>query len=115
MSVRIVVHVKRMNYDGQTLVTGTRVANALVEYAKAVARMESSATVEIPALEDNGTIARHTLLLTAATSLETFDLDGDTDDEDERFRVPDLTGVGGKATAISDKETSTIGLPIGGL
>ena len=103
---------KRINCDGQTLVTGTAVASALVEYAHAVARMSSSATVEIPVLEDNGTIALHTLLLSAATSLETLDIDGGNDREDEQFPVPEFTGVGGKATAISTDDIPSISLPI---
>ncbi|HEY1530010.1 MAG TPA: hypothetical protein VGF80_04290 [Galbitalea sp.] len=103
---------KRINYDGQSLVSGSAVVSSLVEYAQAVARMDSSATVEIPVLEDNGTVAMHTLLLTAATSLETFDIDGGHADEDDRFPVPDFAGVGGKATPISDQEISTISLPI---
>ena len=110
--MRNVEQVKRINYDGQSLVSGTAVAAALVQYARAVARMNSSATVEIPTLEGNGAIAMHTLLLTAATSLETFDIAGRDDNEDERFPVPDFTGVGGKATTISGEEISTISLPI---
>jgi hypothetical protein len=112
ISLRNVEEVKRINYDGQTLVSGTAVAVALVDYAHAVARMNSSMTIEIPVLEDNGTIIPHTLLLTAATSLETFDIDGDTADEASRFPVPELTGVGGKATAISEDEVPAISLPI---
>jgi hypothetical protein len=103
---------KRINYDGQSLVSGSAVATSLVDYARAVARMNSTATIEIPVLEDNGRVAVHTLMLTVATSLETFDIDGENDDEDERFPVPDFTGVGGKATAISDDEISTISVPI---
>jgi hypothetical protein len=112
ISLRNVGHMKRINYDGQSLVSGSAVAFALVEYAHAVARMDSSATVEIPVLEDNGTVAVHTLLLSAGTSLETFDIDGGDVHEDDRFPVPDFTGVGGKATAISDNEISTISVPI---
>jgi hypothetical protein len=104
--------VKRINYDGQSLVSGTAVATALVDYAEAVARMNSSASVDIPVLENNGTIATHTVLLNAATSLETFDIDGDDENEERRFPVPEFSGVGGTATAVSADEVATISVPI---
>ena len=103
---------KRLNYDGQSLVTGTAVAQAIIEYAGNVARMGTSMTVEIPVLEANGTIGRHALLLNQATALETFDVDGDLEDESNRFPVPEFTGVGGKAIPVSGDGLADISVPI---
>lgn len=103
---------KRLNFDGQSLVTGTEVADALTDYAETVARMNTSAIVDIPILEENGTIATHTLLLNSATALETFDIDGNLEEEADRFPVPPLPSIGGKAIPVSTGEISGISLPM---
>lgn len=105
---------KRVNYDGHSLVTGKAAAQALVRYAESAARMGGSATVHLPTLKENGDIADHTLLLTASTALETFDIDGDDPDDDEadRFPIPEAPAIGGEARAISEDEITDIAAPI---
>jgi len=103
---------KRIHYDGQSMVTGSEVATALATYAESVARMGASSTVQIPVLEENGSVLTHSLLLTAATALETFDIDGEPTDESERFPVPKFAPIGGAAAAITTDEIDSISIPI---
>jgi hypothetical protein len=111
--LRTMSPMKRINYDGVTLVTGSAVADALVEYAATVARMNTAASVEVPVLEDNGTIGMHTLLLSGGNSLEVLDIDGSALElEDERFPIPDFTPIGGKAVTVTTGEIPSMSLPI---
>jgi len=103
---------KRINYDGQSLVSGSAVAEALLTFAETVARRGASATATIPVLEDNGSVLNHSLLLTAATALETFDIDGGDDNEAERFPVPKFPSLGGKVVAVGDDDAAGITPPI---
>jgi hypothetical protein len=105
--------VKRVTVDNVSLVTGTAVADSLTEYAEKVSRMQTSSSVEIPVLEDNGSVTVHTLLLTVATTLETVDVDGAVEDESERFPVPQFTAIGGKAVPITTAEIPIVSLPLG--
>ena len=108
---------KRVNYDGHTLTTGTAVAEALADYSMRVARMDTSMTVHIPVLESDGTIGIHTLLLTTATSLEVLrsedgDDSGDPGNEETRFPVPRFPGIGGSAVAIAPEDEADIRPPL---
>lgn len=86
---------KRINYAGDSLVTSSAVADALLEFATHVG---SSVTVQIPVLEESGKIAPHTLLIGPASQLDVFDVDGlSAEKEAELFTVPDFPPVGGKA------------------
>ena len=80
--------------------TGTGVAEALLNYAQYVIRADTSVTVTIPVLERNGRVFPRTLLLGPATQLESQYADGVIDEEEEelRFPVPEFTPVGGKGT-----------------
>ncbi len=86
---------KRITYNGSSIVTGNAITAALLEYTTTVADAENSVTVEIPVLEDDGEIAVHTLLLSGASQFDVVDVDGLTDeDEADRFPVPELPRVG---------------------
>jgi hypothetical protein len=103
---------KRVNYDGQTLVTGDAVADALAEYSVAVTRMAAGTTVDVPVLEPDGGITVHTLLLTAATSLEVEPFEwqrgpGDRSEE-EQFPLPEFEPIGGKAEPVSAEDGEDI-------
>ncbi|MET0956189.1 MAG: hypothetical protein ABWY68_09580 [Cryobacterium sp.] len=91
---------KRITYNGEPLVTGTGVTDALVHYVTHVAGMAAAVAVDIPVLELNGTVKAHTLILSNATQLTVKDVDGVTDDESAKFPVPELPPVGGKAFAM---------------
>lgn len=87
---------KQLRIGQDTLVTGSAVADALLEYAQIVIRNGTSATVTIPILATNGMVDQRSILIGPATQLETQDVDGVTDDELNRFPVPKFTPIGGK-------------------
>jgi hypothetical protein len=100
---------KRVTYNGQSLITGTAVSQAVVHYVTNVAVPAAAIAVEIPVLEQNNTVLRHTLILSAATQLVVTDVDGVTGDEEtRRFPVPLLPPVGARATAIDIDDPATI-------
>jgi hypothetical protein len=99
---------KRLSLGSQVLVTGDSVADALAIYVPSVERMHASVTVEVPALEDNGDIVTHTLLIGRSNDLEITDIDGADAALEARFRVPSLPAVGGKAKAAETSEIPII-------
>ncbi|MEO7123387.1 MAG: hypothetical protein ABI400_09790, partial [Lacisediminihabitans sp.] len=105
---------KRISFDGRPFVTGGAVADALAEYAVAVARMNSGATVDIPVLEENGLVVQHTFVLNGSNAIEILDVDGIVPDGDEetRFPIPEFTPIGGKAVAVSADDVDSISVPI---
>ena len=42
----------RIHYAGDSILTGTDIAHAMLEYARALAQVGSSATVEIPTVDE---------------------------------------------------------------
>jgi hypothetical protein len=99
---------KRLSLGSQVLVTGNNVADALAVYIPSVERMHASVTVDVPALEDNGNIVTHTLLIGRSNDLEITDIDGADPALESRFRVPSLPSVGGKAKAAETSEIPII-------
>lgn len=74
---------QRIYYTNDTLVTGTEIARALLEYAAALARSDSAQTVSIPIRRPDRTSARATLLVGPASQLVAEDLAEDEDLGDE--------------------------------
>jgi hypothetical protein len=74
---------QRIYYTNDTLVTGTEIARALLEYAAALARSDSSQTVSIPVRRPDGSTARATLLVGPASQLVAEDLEDGEDFGDE--------------------------------
>lgn len=70
----------RLHYAGNSIVTGTDIAHALLGYAQALAEAESSATVSIPTLRDDGTRGRSEVLIGPASQLIS-DSEGSPHDE----------------------------------
>jgi hypothetical protein len=99
---------KRLSLGSQVLVTGNNVADALAVYVPSVERMHASVTVDVPALEDNGDILMHTLLIGRSNDLEITDIDGGDPELESRFKVPRLPSVGGKAKAAETSEIPII-------
>jgi hypothetical protein len=99
---------KRLSLGSQVLVTGNKVADALAVYIPSVERMHQSVTIEVPALEDNGDIVTHTLLIGMSNDLEITDIDGGDPALEQRFSVPRLPAVGGKAKAAETSEIPII-------
>ncbi|MCS5714671.1 hypothetical protein NVV95_08910 [Herbiconiux sp. CPCC 205716] len=59
----------RIFYAGDSILTGSAIARALLEYAEALAKADTSATVEIPTRLDDGRIGRSTFLVGPASQL----------------------------------------------
>lgn len=60
----------RIHYAGDSILTGTEIARALLEYAQALAVAGTSATVDIPIVnEADGSIGRSELLIGPASQL----------------------------------------------
>ncbi|MGO4535063.1 hypothetical protein [Leifsonia sp. 2MCAF36] len=89
---------KRITFSGGSIVTGNAITAALLDYTTTVADAESSVTVDITVLEENGETSIHTLLLSPASQFDVADVGGLTEEEEAiRFPVPDLprTGISG--------------------
>lgn len=59
----------RIHYAGDSVVTGSAIAEALLEYAEALAKQNTSATVDIPAVLDDGSVGRSKFLIGPASQL----------------------------------------------
>lgn len=70
----------RIHYAGDSVLTGTKIAQTLLEYAQALAKNGASATVEIPTREPDGSIGRSKLLIGPASQL-IADAEESPDDE----------------------------------
>lgn len=75
----------RIHYAGDSFLTGTDIAHALLEYARALAQVGSSDTVEIPTLTEDGEPGRSEILVGPASqvisSLEELELEEVVDRE----------------------------------
>lgn len=60
---------KSIHYVGDTLVTGDAIADAIVHYAEALARKETSAAVDVPIRLPDGSIEQASLLLGPASQI----------------------------------------------
>jgi len=69
----------RIHYAGDSILTGTEIAHALLGYAQALAQVGSSATVEIPTIDEHGEVGRSEILVGPASQLMTdaVELEGD--------------------------------------
>ena len=71
---------KRILYSGGAVVTGDQVADAILEYASELARQESSDTLEVPSINDAGTLVHTQLLLGPASQFIVEEVDTATED-----------------------------------
>lgn len=60
---------ERVHYAGSSILTGSAIAHALLDYAQALAEAGTSATVEIPTLNDDGTPGTSEVLIGPASQL----------------------------------------------
>ena len=99
---------KRVTHAGGSIVTGSAVADALLDYATQIDRWAKSVAVEIPVLEDDGTVNVHTILLGSASVLVTSEIDGPVDVAEEgRFPMPVFPALGAVAVPMSQTEADT--------
>jgi hypothetical protein len=59
----------RIHYAGDSCLTGTAIAQALLDYAQALAQAGTSATVDVPTLNDDGSPGRSEFLVGPASQL----------------------------------------------
>lgn len=92
---------KRISYAGGSIVTGSAVTEALLEFATHIASDATSVAVDIPVLESDGTTSTHTILLGPSTQFDVSDVDLLSEEEEEArmFPVPDLPTNGIVAAA----------------
>ena len=70
----------RIHYAGDSIVTGSAIAGALLDYAQALAHVSESATVEIPALMKDGRVSVAEVLIGPASQLSSQEEPGDHDE-----------------------------------
>jgi len=86
---------KRISYAGGSIVTGSAVTEALLDFATHIASDATSVAVDIPVLEADGTTTTHTILLGPSTQFDVSDVDLLSAEEEARlFPVPDLPSNG---------------------
>lgn len=59
----------RVHYSGHSILTGTAIAHALLDYAQALSQAGASATIEIPTLTPEGVVGRSEILIGPASQL----------------------------------------------
>ena len=60
---------QRIHYAGDELVTGSEIAEALMEYAAVLAQQRTAASIDIPVVHADGSIGTASLLLGPASQL----------------------------------------------
>ncbi|GAA2045664.1 hypothetical protein GCM10009819_36440 [Agromyces tropicus] len=97
---------ERIHYAGGVLLTGTAIADAIVDYAAALATRQSAASVDIPVRLDDGSTARAHLLIGPASQLVTEPVSNDhgaeLEDEELVGRLRSATGALSDIRPIAD-------------
>ncbi|WP_353816377.1 hypothetical protein [Agromyces sp. SYSU T00266] len=70
----------RIHYAGGELLTGSAIADAIVDYAAALASRRSAASVDIPIRADDGSTARAHMLIGPASQLLTEPVETDLEE-----------------------------------
>ena len=95
----------QIQYAGNTLITGSDIAHAVLAYAQALASKGDSATITIPVLHDDGSVVPAELLIGPASQLiaERYESDApEIDDADVVGRLNDLTAKLRTPHAVSE-------------
>ncbi|MCU1586144.1 MAG: hypothetical protein JWM49_2700 [Microbacteriaceae bacterium] len=70
----------RIHYAGDSVLTGSAIAQSLLEYAEALAKAGSSDTVDIPSRRSDGSLGRANLLIGPASQLVSETEESDFDE-----------------------------------
>lgn len=98
----IVLRMKRMKFAGGAIITGSAVADALLDYATKLSGSLASVRVDVPVLETDGTTKIHTLLIGPASQFDVEEVAIFSPEEElELFPVPELPVIGVIAVAES--------------
>ena len=95
---------KSITLASGTLVTGDAVAASLLDYVSTASPSSHSISVDIPVLEDDGTVGTHTITLSAAAQIDVSEAGPDAD-ETARFPVPELPVADEVMVAVVPTET----------
>ena len=99
----------RLNYAGESILTGTAISAAVLELAQALATADASETIEIPTREEDGSLGVSHLLIGPASQLIASAEDTDLPEvEDphlvERLRARTVALRGPRATPIDESD-----------
>jgi len=61
----------RLHYAGHSILTGSTIARAILNYAQALAEADTSATIDVPTLNEDGSLGRSEILIGPASQLIT--------------------------------------------
>jgi hypothetical protein len=76
----------RLHYAGHSILTGTDIARAILNYAQALAEANTSATIDVPTLNEDGSLGRSEILIGPASQLITDSEESEFEDVlDEEF------------------------------
>ncbi|MGR0220931.1 hypothetical protein [Agromyces sp. ZXT2-6] len=89
---------ERIHYAGGVLLTGTEIADAIVDYAAALAARRTAASVDIPVRTEDGRTARAHMLIGPASQLVTEPVDSELDELVDEDLVASLRSA---TTALS--------------
>jgi hypothetical protein len=96
---------QRIHYAGGDLLTGTDIADAVVDYAAALAGRRTAASIDIPVRTATGGVARAHLLIGPASQLVTEPVESEfdelTDDELVRRLRASATALSGTRPMMS--------------
>lgn len=81
----------RINYAGDSLLTGSAIAHALLDYAQALSQAGASATVVVPVIDDRGERTRAEVLVGPASQLLATTVVTDIDEIVDDLLVARLT------------------------
>lgn len=83
----------RINYAGDSFLTGSLIARALLDYAQALAEAGSAATVEIPTIDGDGVHSRTTILVGPSSQLTATGVVTDVDEVEDAALILHLEGL----------------------
>lgn len=84
--------VDRISYASDTFVTGTTIAKALLAYARDLAKNETSDTIELPVLGEDGKRTRTTLLIGPASQILSAPVDSDEPELEDAAFMAEIEG-----------------------
>jgi len=94
---------KRISYDGLTLVTGSDTADALVTYTAAALALGTAVHVDLPVLEESGLVRPHTVVFGPTAALDVVAIEA-RPDEAEVFPVPVFPSLRRVARSLPPEE-----------
>lgn len=95
---------ERVSYAGDSFLTGSEIAHALLDYAQALAQAGQAATIEVPTVKDDGQPGLSEVLIGPSSQLVASDIDTDLPEPEDPALVIDMLG---KATRLRSHSSPT--------